>query len=86
MSGQVTPNAAKLIAIMEEFDDGNTGFIPTPIMQVMLQECGDKLKDNEWKDLINDMDQDGKCAYKWYVENILCNSEGVGHYKHWLKQ
>ena len=80
------PSAAKIIALFEELDDGKTGSLPTGVVKAMLMECGEKFKEPEMKTLLDDMDKDGMCNYRFYVESILCNSEGIGHYKNWLKQ
>eukprot|EP01064_Diplonema_japonicum_P015695 TRINITY_DN23479_c0_g1_i1.p1 TRINITY_DN23479_c0_g1~~TRINITY_DN23479_c0_g1_i1.p1 ORF type:complete len:100 (-),score=36.43 TRINITY_DN23479_c0_g1_i1:9-263(-) len=80
------PSAEKLIKLFENFDDGNTGKLPSDVMRCILQEAGDKFKDDEWQTLKDDLDRDGMCDYKWYVETILCNSEGIGNYNNWLKQ
>ncbi|KAJ9455490.1 hypothetical protein DIPPA_10898 [Diplonema papillatum] len=80
------PQAAKLVELFEALDDGHTGKLPTNLVKSFLCEVGDGLKPEEWKTLADDMDVDGMCNYKWYFENILCNSEGIGHWKNWLKE
>ena len=83
--GDPLPTAAKLIAIFEDLDDGKTGKLPTSVIKTLLMECGDKFKEAEFQTLADDMDKEGMCDYRFYVENILCNTKGIGNYKNWLK-
>ena len=80
-----TSGCDKLISLFEELDDGKTGFLPYEVVKTMMTEAGEKFKEDEWAQVAGDCNQDGNFPYRWYFQEILCNTNGIGDHKHWLK-